>query len=524
MYLESIENVESADLFLLADAYNTAFPEDQYIPDTSGESDAVAAKRKYHSERKPAQDQVAEQGVKMQSSGTLKRCTITVVYWDNLDLESRCGTPWFCSSCKDLTDTWRGRFDNAHATLRACAAQGGFKDYVADFLVLGPKATVHYKLRAFYQWAKHMKKKVLTEAMVLGTMLDSYHGQVDADRCGVVASNTRGHWKTLLREKAAELQEQAQQAKGHFVALNLDVDGDILDIAAMSSISQPFQNVRVDQLLIIVGGPSGISKDDASNLQRVLQEYTYGPLQRCSLPGGTAHSSNVLSAMFALHDQNVLIPYVQQCIASFCFAGQKEQIAKMMTSMMEIHFLAYSVGGVDQLSAWSDGTYSLADPDDLPSEFRNVLQDAQCMDAWLHRMQHITHYGPFEWKHYLKELQDDVKAMWRDFTNAWSNHGDTRFLDIICTTATTHAIDAGCHFTLSRKFDSAHAQAYTNEFRFRIAGSKAGQRYRQPTISQANAQTCTERVLAAATAKPLEHKRQNRSSGSQRGPKKQRRM
>ena len=30
---------------LLADAYNTAFPEDQYIPDTSGEWDAVAAKR-----------------------------------------------------------------------------------------------------------------------------------------------------------------------------------------------------------------------------------------------------------------------------------------------------------------------------------------------------------------------------------------------------------------------------------------------------------------------------------------------
>ena len=148
-----------AQIPLLPDAYNTAFPEDQYIPDTSGESDAVPATRSYHSEPKPAQDQVAEQGVKMQSSGTLKRCTITVVYWDNLNLESRSGTPRFCSSCKDLKDTWRGRFDNAHAALRACAAQGGFKDYVADFLALGPKATVHYKLRAFYQWLIHIKKR-----------------------------------------------------------------------------------------------------------------------------------------------------------------------------------------------------------------------------------------------------------------------------------------------------------------------------------------------------------------------------
>ena len=195
----------------------------------------------------------------------------------------------------------------------------------------------------------------------------------------------------------------------------------------------------------------------------------------------------------------------------------------MMTSMMEIHFLAYSHGGVDKLSAWSDGTYSLAELDGLPSQFRNVLQDAQCMDAWLHRMQHITQYRPYQWRNYLDELQNDVKAMWRDFTKAWSNHPDTRFLDIICTTATTVALDAECHFTLSRKFDSMQ-QAYTNQIRFRIAGSKADERYRQPTMLQAKAQACNERVLAAAIAKPLEHKPQTRSSSSQPWPKVQRRM
>ena len=59
---------------------------------------------------------------------------------------------------------------------------------------------------------------------------------------------------------------------------------------------------------------------------------------------------------------------------------------------MQIHFLAYGVGNVHKLDAWSDRICSLSVPDDLPHEMRRVLEQAERMDAWLERMKDIIRY------------------------------------------------------------------------------------------------------------------------------------
>ena len=256
--------------------------------------------------------------------------SITVVYWDDIDLDRRNQTPRICNRCNDLADAWRGRFDNFHAALRACALQGGFKDYVSDFLLLGPTATMHFKLHTMYDWLKGKRTKVLTERVILGTVLESYRGDVDKRQCGVVVANTCGHWKDLLRAKAAKLQSQANEAEGQFAALMLNMDGDLLDLATMRSTSQPQDNVQLKRLLIIVGGPHGISNKHVHDLRRVVQEYTDGSLNCVSLPGGVKHSSDAIASLFTLHEQGVLVPFIEHRIASGRFDEQRESIEKMV--------------------------------------------------------------------------------------------------------------------------------------------------------------------------------------------------
>ena len=167
---------------------------------------------------------------------------------------------------------------------------------------------------------------------------------------------------------------------------------------------------------------------------------------------------------------------------------------------MQIHFLANGFSDVHQLSDWDDNIRYLKDA--MPEEFHNVLQRSQCMDAWVQRIDHIVQYQPYQWKHYLEELRSTVKSMWCDFTKVWSNHSDEHLLNLLCTTATTHALGAGCSFVLSRKMDSK-TKTYTKEMRFRMTGSDAKQRYHQPTQTQTQKRILRERVLTAAAAKPL---------------------
>ncbi|CAE8719284.1 unnamed protein product [Polarella glacialis] len=133
-----------------------------------------------------------------------------VLYWgageEGWDMEQRHMTPRICRYCNDLVDSWRGRFENAQVTLRMCAAEGGgFKRYVQHFMMLSAKATFGLHLPSFYRWCVTQKRKVLTERVVLGTLLEAHQGTLpNGSNSGLRVGRTRGSWEHALRELAGQ--------------------------------------------------------------------------------------------------------------------------------------------------------------------------------------------------------------------------------------------------------------------------------------------------------------------------------
>jgi len=249
----------------------------------------------------------------MRHAPTASPASFTVLYWggngeEGWDLNERSRTPRICSHCNGCWDTWRGRFENAQVTLRMCAAEGGgFKRYVEAFLMLSAKATMEFHLSSFYQWCKSQKKKVLTERVVLGTLLEVHCRRVSAQDSGVKVENYPGHWVESLRAQARHLRQQAHAGQGKFAALVLDAHGRELRVAEML---RRRGDIPINRLLIVIGGPDGIVKGHADALRYVIEEFTDFPVLRCSLPGGIMHSYYALSTLYTLHDQGVLLPFL----------------------------------------------------------------------------------------------------------------------------------------------------------------------------------------------------------------------
>lgn len=146
--------------------------------------------------------------------------------------------------------------------------------------------------------------------MIIGSILDYYHGHplVD-DRCGFKVQNGCGLWESDLRSVAKTLQREAHDGHGLFAALILDKHGKELRVEEMCRVAK---KARIERLLIVLGGPTGISSESEDELRRVLEEFTDVPLLRCSLPGGIMHSYYALATLFVFHDQGVLLPFLTQ--------------------------------------------------------------------------------------------------------------------------------------------------------------------------------------------------------------------
>lgn len=242
---------------------------------------------------------------------------LDVIYWgghgkEGWDLEQWRSVPRICQQCDSIMDSWRGRFENAQVTLRMCASEGcGFKSYVRHFLMLSSKACFAFELPTFYRWSVDVSKKVLTERQVIGTCLDVYDGRVEAQACGVHVENGVGSWERAVRTLASHLRHEAHSPRsngGTFLAL-------VLNGTSSKSLSIPEMmrhrgQLRIARLLIVLGGPDGISRGDEDDLQHVLEEYTDLPLLQCSLPGGKMHSYCALATLFVLHDQGLLLPFL----------------------------------------------------------------------------------------------------------------------------------------------------------------------------------------------------------------------
>ena len=255
-----------------------------------------------------------------------------VLYWggglegQGWDLAGRApgGFPRIDRYSDALVDSWKGRMENAQVTLRMCASEGpGFKRYMKHFLMLSCQACVEFRLRQYHRYNTVNRKKVLTERQVIGGILDCWHRT--AANSGMRISNGgpgEPNFLAFLRRRARRYSAQAHKYGGHFAAVILEGGQPELKFVAAAKSLTADRPAKIKRVLLILGGPDGISDKIRTDMQAVLEEYTDFPLLGVALPGGILHSYYALATVLVFHDQGLLIPYLEVQV------GKPRQIVK----------------------------------------------------------------------------------------------------------------------------------------------------------------------------------------------------
>lgn len=180
--------------------------------------------------------------------------------------------------------------ENAQVTLRMCASEGpGFKRYVKHFMMLSAKACVEFRLTQYHRHNTLNRRKVLTERIVIGGILDCYHRRATNTGMRISNGSPGDDFVTCLRRRARRYRAQASKQGGHFAAVILEGGSCELRFAAAtralerleeqrSRSSRASNGARLQRLLLILGGPDGISEQIRESLRQTLEKYTDFPL------------------------------------------------------------------------------------------------------------------------------------------------------------------------------------------------------------------------------------------------------
>ena len=113
--------------------------------------------------------------------------------------------------------------ENAQVTLRMCASEGpGFKRYVKHFMMLSAKACVEFRLTQYHRHNTLNRRKVLTERIVIGGILDCYHRRATNTGMRISNGSPGDDFVTCLRRRARRYRAQASKQGGHFAAVILE--------------------------------------------------------------------------------------------------------------------------------------------------------------------------------------------------------------------------------------------------------------------------------------------------------------
>jgi len=250
-----------------------------------------------------------------------------ILYWeagqDNsvvLDGSPTGGGPTLCKTCRGVSKPWRFRLDNLQACVRSCGKEGAlFRNEIQDFVCLSPRLAVRYLLTDFTTWLTDRGSKALTEEMVLGTPINVCSGRLSAEECGVSTKTLGGAeeqpWHGWFEDYVCELRAAADEDKGRLVAICLDRDGaELLALDVGPPVEPPQSGVKpVTQVLILLGGPSGITPLDQRKMETILHKKVHNLVQ-VKLPGGLQHSNVALTDLLMAHERRWLVPACEQLI------------------------------------------------------------------------------------------------------------------------------------------------------------------------------------------------------------------
>ena len=127
---------------------------------------------------------------------------------------------------------------------------------------------------------------------------------------------------SFLRRRARRYRAQAHKLGGHFAAVILEGGREELKFVAAAKTLKAQREANLKRVLLILGGPDGISDNIRQQIRSAVEEYTDFPLVGIALPGGILHSYYALATVLVFHDQGLLIPYLE------VQAGRPRQVVK----------------------------------------------------------------------------------------------------------------------------------------------------------------------------------------------------
>lgn len=221
--------------------------------------------------------------------------------------------PCLCAGCGGVADVWRGRADNMQTTLRMCCAEGSLvRPFVAQFAFASPRASLLYDVPRLGAWMHAQGTKRPTEALVVGSALRAHAGELSAEESGVACTPHApeaedAHMWAWVGEFVRGVRARARADGGTAVSLTLDKKAPLLCPSPMAGVLARASGApapRLADVIVVIGGPSGLTRGWAARLELALGE----PRLPVSLRGGLQHSYAALLDVLLMQERGELLP------------------------------------------------------------------------------------------------------------------------------------------------------------------------------------------------------------------------
>lgn len=214
-------------------------------------------------------------------------------------------------------------------TLRMCCAEGSImRPFVAQFAFASPRASLLYDVPRLGAWMSAQGTKRPTEALIVGSALRAHSGNLSAEESGISCSlhaaaanggpcgdtsDDAAMW-AWVSHLVSSVRARALLQGGVAVALTLDKKAPVLcpsPLAGVLASAMGPSTPRLTDVIVVIGGPSGLARGWASRLDAAIGE----PRLAVSLRGGLQHSYAALLDVLLMHERAELVPALQDRLA-----------------------------------------------------------------------------------------------------------------------------------------------------------------------------------------------------------------